>query len=699
MKILRNCILALLAFSGSPSNAFMASTFPKKVILSAKSYTNIKGVIGSIRLDNHTETGSIGEDLVIDSAGEKHKKEKINETIYNGISKYQDADEEPDLNLEQELSEQEEMDLKMMREALKLASSRGGERGLHSAFPKPIVGAVIATSEGVVLGSGTSTYENCAVQTAISDMGIEAVALSEWCVRWPPSSQLREDIRNSTLYVTMEPNSRRKGISLPPITDLIRVSGIPRVVIGAADPIPEYASQGATAMHSSGIEVHMGIAEEECRTIIHEYSQLATSKLQRMARNHFKKFGRPLGFLHCSVVDSDDVKSFARNGNSFGKDSGGKRLSFREFGSYELAPPPESVWAVESTPIEEGFTEADNFFDLEEDEDEIKSNPMMPWYEQMDGVVATFPREGRGPQDDQSIINRLYGLKWLATNGNELPANVERILVLDATDLKDLPIDNNDPNLPAGVDVETFWKGEGRKPTRVLLRSGDNAFATSAAAAAATAAKQASEAADLAKEAIESGEAEIAAEAALKCQETALAAVRELQKQMESSQNLRQRLIQLGAKVEVIRGREPIDVMNYLGKRNGYKAVAWRAGCWGQRGVDAILAGAFQWVSAHLAVDAVGGKFWQLMLAERAVQAACGVENKVKILAEQEDFSLEYCDDENSDCEFTVNGKAIRHIRLDCRVLVHDEKRKHEYILTKTAPVKDRITEEAPWFM
>jgi hypothetical protein len=52
--------------------------------------------------------------------------------------------------------------------------------------------------------------------------------------------------------------------------------------------------------------------------------------------------------------------------------------------------------------------------------------------------------------------------------------------------------------------------------------------------------------------------------------------------------------------------------------------------------VKAVLAGAFQWVSAHLAVDAIGGRFWQLMLAERAVQAACGPERKVKIFADQD---------------------------------------------------------------
>ncbi len=171
-----------------------------------------------------------------------------------------------------------------------------------------------------------------------------------------------------------------------------------------------------------------------------------------------------------------------------------------------MAPPPESIWASEDKQEDDDFTEIDDFFGLEEDMEETKSNPMMPWYEQMDAIVGTFPREGHGPQDDQSVKSRLNGLKWLATNGQELPANVERILVLDATDLKDLPISNDDPNLPAGVDVESFWNAEGRKPSRVLLRSGDNAFAASAATAAAQAAKAAAEAAELAKFAIEAGE-------------------------------------------------------------------------------------------------------------------------------------------------------------------------------------------------
>ena len=51
---------------------------------------------------------------------------------------------------------------------------------------------------------------------------------------------------------------------------------------------------------------------------------------------------------------------------------------------------------------------------------------------------------------------------------------MSEVLVLDATDLEDLPVSNDDPNLPPGVDVESFWKADGRKPSRILLRSGDN---------------------------------------------------------------------------------------------------------------------------------------------------------------------------------------------------------------------------------
>lgn len=49
---------------------------------------------------------------------------------------------------------------------------------------------------------------------------------------------------------------------------------------------------------------------------------------------------KPMGHLHCSVIDSDDAEAFIRNGNSFGKNFGGQHLSYRDFGTFEIAPPP-----------------------------------------------------------------------------------------------------------------------------------------------------------------------------------------------------------------------------------------------------------------------------------------------------------------------------------------------------------------------
>jgi len=193
----------------------------------------------------------------------------------------------------------------------------------------------------------------------------------------------------------------------------------------------------------------------------------------------------------------------------------------------------------------------------------------------------------------------------------------------------------------------------------------------------------------------------MAAEAALECQKAAMASNEFIQKEIQKTQDLKQRLIKLGVKVEVLKGSKPIDVMDHLGKRSGYHSVVWRAGCWGGRGVAAIQDGAFQRVSAHLAVDAIGGKFWQLMLAERALQSACGAEREIKVFAEADDINLEYCDrdDADKDCNLLFDGKPVRHVRLDARVAVIDEIKRQEVRFVKTVPIKKFREEEAPWFM
>jgi len=623
----------------------------------------------------------------------------------NGEMEFDLAEENAEM-ADTEESEESKKDKLFMQQAIQMASSAGGERGSHGPFPRPICGAILVAKDGRILGKGRSTYAGHAIEFAFQEAGINATPLREWCVAWPSDGKFRKDISESTLYVTLEPSNERQGEEKPPITQLVEMAQIPRLVIGCQDPIAENASKGAASLHAAGVSVTMGILQDECNHLIESYANLCNSKVHRMARHHFRIHGRPMGHLHCSVIDSDDAEAFARNGNSFGKNFGGQHLSYRDFGTYEIAPPPESIWAVSDDDTDEFSSEVDDFFTMdfeEEDSQEtLGKNPMMPWYEQVDACVATFPKPGNGPVNDPTLQARLRGLKWLATHGKLLPAGVERILVMDATDLKDLPLKNDDPNLPPGVDVEEFWKGEGRKPTRVLLRHGDNAMAIAVAKAAAKAAAAAAEASAKAKSALETGDAELAAEAALECQKAAMASNEFIQKEIQKTQDLKQRLIKLGARVEVLKGSKPIDVMNHLGKRSGYHSVVWRAGCWGGRGVEAIQNGAFQRVSAHLAVDAIGGKFWQLMLAERALQSACGAEREIKVFADEQDgINLEYCDreDADKDCNLLFDGRPVRHVRLDARVAVIDEIKRQQVRFVKTVPIKKFREEEAPWFV
>jgi len=620
-----------------------------------------------------------------------------------------------------------------MRVAIEYATAQTDD----GAYPNPTVGAVLVSVEGQVMGLGRSTHAKNAIQDVLEQAGLAIAPLREWCVSWPsPHSssaccwKLRDDLASATLYVTLEPLSARKGETLPPVTQLIELSGVSRIVIGAPDPFPERSGKGAETLHrQSGLDVSMGrILTAECQELLAPYTARVNSKFHIMARNHRRRHGRPLGLLHCSVVDSDNLEAFAQLGNSFGTNFGGKTLSFRDFGSYEMAPPPELIWADDRENTDDDDDDDEDIgtlfpgLDITDDDDDDDDNDddetifasveqnqssgtvLMPWYGQVDAVIGTFPRAGKnGPTDENNTIkSRLNGLKWLSTFGKDLPAGVERILVLDATDLKNLPLSNADPHLPAGINVEEFWSGEGRKPTRVLLRKGRSSLAEGAAQAAAVAAAAAAKAARATMLAIETGEAESGAEAAMEYQAAALAATEMIQQELSNTLERKQTLQQYGVIVETLNGRDPIDVMTHLGKRNGYGSVVWRAGCWGQRGVQSILTGAFQCVSAHLAVDAKGGPFWQQMLAERAIQGACGPESRVKVFSSDEDISLEFCDANNADmdCVLTKDGKPVRHVRLDCRVALYDKDRPREFVIAPTKRLdKKVIEEEAPWFL
>ncbi len=243
------------------------------------------------------------------------------------------------------------------------------------------------TRDGRIFGRGRSDYKTDYIQAVMADAGILATPLQVWCVAWPSSPTLREDLADCTLYLTMEPSPERRGEIQPPLTQLIEAAGIPRVVIGCAHPKQELAFTGAAALHAAGIQVTLGrTLEEECQQLLEPYAQMMQSKLQRMARKHFALFHRPLGFLHCSVVEATNLDAFARNGNAFGKNFGGQVMGYRDFGSFEIAPPPEVVWADDETRYdfnEIRNDEMDGIFQMDfEDEDfqeRLEGNPMTPW--------------------------------------------------------------------------------------------------------------------------------------------------------------------------------------------------------------------------------------------------------------------------------------------------------------------------------
>lgn len=151
---------------------------------------------------------------------------------------------------------------------------------------------MIGLPDGRVLGKGRSDHKQDAVLHAISAAGLTVVPLSEWVVSWPSSPTLRNDLKEATLYVTMEPSNDRQGDMAPSLTQLIAQCGLTRVVIGCADPVPEKATEGAAALHKAGLQVILGLEEETCQDLIQEYSHLANSKLQKFARRHFARTGQ-----------------------------------------------------------------------------------------------------------------------------------------------------------------------------------------------------------------------------------------------------------------------------------------------------------------------------------------------------------------------------------------------------------------------
>lgn len=134
-----------------------------------------------------------------------------------------------------------------MRRCIQLA-----QNGRCGAAPNPMVGAVIVC-DGKIIGEG---YH---VRCGEAHAEVNAI-------RSVKDASL---LRHSTIYVSLEPCSHYG--KTPPCADLIIEKQIPRIVIGCVDPFSEVAGQGIRRLKDAGLEVTVGVMEEECRRLIRRF--------------------------------------------------------------------------------------------------------------------------------------------------------------------------------------------------------------------------------------------------------------------------------------------------------------------------------------------------------------------------------------------------------------------------------------------
>ncbi|KQU20413.1 bifunctional diaminohydroxyphosphoribosylaminopyrimidine deaminase/5-amino-6-(5-phosphoribosylamino)uracil reductase RibD [Peribacillus butanolivorans] len=128
-----------------------------------------------------------------------------------------------------------------MKLALDLAASAKGKTN-----PNPVVGAVIV-KDGVIAGTG--------IHRKAGEPHAEVHAFK----------MAGDYAKDATLYVTLEPCSHYG--KTPPCANLVKESGVRRVVVATQDPNPEVAGRGISILRDAGIEVEVGVLEKEAQRL------------------------------------------------------------------------------------------------------------------------------------------------------------------------------------------------------------------------------------------------------------------------------------------------------------------------------------------------------------------------------------------------------------------------------------------------
>ena len=127
-------------------------------------------------------------------------------------------------------------------------------RGEYYVAPNPMVGAVLVRNndEQVLAEGWHERYGEAHAEVN--------------CFRHFEASEYRDaNLKDCTLFVSLEPCSHYG--KTPPCAKLIIEKGVGRVVVGMSDPNPLVAGKGIQMLHEAGIELIVGIMDEECRVL------------------------------------------------------------------------------------------------------------------------------------------------------------------------------------------------------------------------------------------------------------------------------------------------------------------------------------------------------------------------------------------------------------------------------------------------
>lgn len=150
-----------------------------------------------------------------------------------------------------------ENDILYMKRAIELAA-----KGTGSVSPNPLVGAVIV-KDGEIIGEGY--HEKFGGQHA----EINAI------------SNANKPVDAATIYLNLEPCSHYG--KTPPCSLALIDNKISKVIIAMTDPNPLVAGKGIQMLENHGIEVSVGLLEDEAKKLNEIFIKFITTKLPFVA--------------------------------------------------------------------------------------------------------------------------------------------------------------------------------------------------------------------------------------------------------------------------------------------------------------------------------------------------------------------------------------------------------------------------------